>query len=236
MNTLEPLDYDVVVSLDNPDDKFCGPRHIFRTCEMRHSLSFFATDNVDAKWFRDGVACEILIPNYDWRAGKATFQLCFLEDLAEDKESNPHNFEVNTTPLPFRHSTGLIEIPDKETGVVSLDEANDSFTCISRTLLLSQVAKTVLKPYEPDQPGYKWIWEGVPCSVLSPNMPWRRGKVRLQACFVEDVVEEAKEELVEDKPVVNEEPEANSDATVPDPPTEFLSPLDEIRQMSDELR
>lgn len=233
MNPLEPLNEDAVVSLDNPDDKFHIPRCVFQACEMRYMLCV-ATRKVQInqdKWFCDGIACEVLIPHHAWRSGKATFQLCFVEDCAEDNKAESQQPETKNVPLLFKHSLGLMEIPDRQTAVISIDDTNDSFRCISRTCLLPQVAGTVLKTYEPDQLGYRWFGEGVPCSVLSPKNSWRRGKVSLQICFVKDVIEEVAEELVEEEAVETKEAEAGSDTS-----PETLSPLDEIRQMSDELR
>jgi KGK domain len=227
MNTLEPLNPNAVISLDNPDDKFHSANCTFRASEIRYALYRFLSRPRD-KWFSDGVTCEVLMPNHDWRTGKVTFQLCFVEDQPENKEPESQESETKSTPLLFKPSTGSIELLDK-TGVVSLDEGNESFQYITRTCLLSQIEGTVLKTYEPNESGYKWLGEGVPCSVLSPNTSWRKGKVSLQACFIEDLVEE---ELVEEELAVTEESEASSDEAELDTTTEVLSPLDEIRQMA----
>jgi KGK domain len=229
MNTPEPLNHDAVIALDNWDDKFNSASATFRPIEMRTSL-FHSIRSPQDKWFFSGVACEALLPNCSWRRGKAILQFCFIEDQPEDNEQESQEDETESTPSLFNHSMGSLEILSN-TGVVSLDEQNDKFTTINRTCLLSQIGAIILRSYGPDELGYKWFVHGVPCSVLTPNNSWRKGMVRLQAGFIEDLVEE---ELVEEEVVEIEEAETTSDETGLDTTTEVLSPLDEIRQMAAE--
>lgn len=227
MNTLEPLNHDAVIALNNWDDRFNSASATFRPIEMRKSLYHSARSPQD-KWFFSGVACEALLPNCSWRTGKAILQFCFMEDKSEANEQESQENEAESTPSLFKHSLGSLEILSN-TGVVSLDEQNDKFTTISRTCLLSQIGAIILRSYGPNELGYKWFVHGVPCSVLTPNSSWREGIVRLQAGFIEELVEE---ELVEEERVKKEETEASSSETGLDMTTEVLSPLDEIRQMS----
>ncbi|NEO34597.1 MAG: hypothetical protein F6K36_30250 [Symploca sp. SIO3C6] len=58
----------------------------------------------------------------------------------------------------------------------------------------------------------KWLAEGVDCELLSPNYPWRKGKIRLRL------------EFILDEPAINDSSQGNTTNGTAD------SSLDDIRQ------
>lgn len=224
MNTIEPLNHDAVISLDNPEDKFHSASCTFRVSEIKQSL-FSATNEPQDQWFTDGVLCKTLMPNRPWCQGKVMFQICFLEDDSEEDIPVLQEQESEAKCLWFDHSMGLVAILDN-TAVVSLEDWNDKYGDIHGTFLSPELRAVVRNSYRPNYPGHKWFGAGVPAAILTPNNPWRKGIVTLQVGFIEGGVEE---ELA-----VTEEFEASSDEAELDTPMEVLSPLDEIRQMAAE--
>jgi hypothetical protein len=222
MNTIEPLNHDAVISLDNPSHKFHTESCTFCASELRQFL-YDATSEPQDKWFDDGVPCKALSPNCSWRTGRVMFQVCFLANQPEDDDPDPLKDEPKSEPVLFEQGMGLVTILDNTT-VVSLQDWDDKYGDIHGTFLSSEIRESSRQNYRRDEAGYKWFLEGVPCAVLTPNQPWRKGVVTLQVGFIEDVIEE---ELV-----VIEQSEASSDETNLDVPIEFLSPLDEIRHMT----
>lgn len=222
MNNIESLNHDAVISLDNSSHKFHTESCTFCVSELRQFL-YDATGEPQDKWFGDGVPCKILSPNRSWRTGRVMFQVCFLADESEDNDPDLPQDKHKSGPVLFEHSMGLVTILDNTT-VVSLRDWDDKYGDIHGTFLSSEIRESSRQNYRRDEAGYKWFLEGVPCSVLTPNQPWRKGVVTLQVGFIEDLVEE---ELV-----VIEPSEGNSDEITQDDSTDCLSPLDEIRYMT----
>jgi KGK domain len=221
MNIIEPLNHDAVISLDNASHKFHSASCTFCASEMRQFL-FNNTSEPQDKWFGDGVPCKALRPNCSWRTGRVMFQVCFRVHQLEDDDPDLLENEPKSKSTLFEHSMGLLTVLDNAT-VVSLQDWNDKYGDTHGTFLSSEIRESSRQSYRRDEAGYKWFSEGVPCAVLTPNQPWRKGVVTLQVGFIEDVIEE---ELI-----VVEQSEARSDETTVDVPIDSLSPLDEIRHM-----